>query len=28
LSETTYAQLLDQLQMISRYLKTTLGKVD
>jgi hypothetical protein len=28
LSEATYAQLLDQLQMISRYLKATLGKVD
>jgi hypothetical protein len=28
LSEVTYAQLLDQLQMISRYLKATLGKVD
>jgi len=28
LSEATYEQLLDQLQMISRYLKATLAKVD
>jgi Bacterial mobilisation protein (MobC) len=28
LSEATYEQLLDQLQMISRYLKATLGNVD
>ncbi len=28
LSEKTYEQILDQLQMISRYLKATLGKVE
>jgi len=28
LSEATYVKLVEQLQMISRYLKVTLGKVD
>jgi hypothetical protein len=28
LSEATYEQLVDQLQMIARYLKATLGRVD